>query len=423
MEMQDRTVVVTGGASGIGKATAFLLAREGAIVFVGDVDETGGRAVAAEAAGAGLTVEFLPLDLTQSATIAEFAAAVHRRAPRVGGLVNGAGWDRIQPFLENPPEMWDQLIQINLMGAIRLTRALLPPMVAAQQGKIVNISSDAGRVGSTGETVYAAAKGGLIAFTKSLARELARYHINVNCVCPGPTDTPLFQRQPERMREALTRAIPFRRIAQPQEIADAGIVVSWPCGSRADRRGRTVVGAGARQSKRRTECACEPAIRARAVHQRGVSRQAHRPGMRAAHRPAAPSKLCRLAAMRRHAQPLEQGAALRNDPLNRGEECDGQSCSRLCPEARAPGRSPARNSPGARDLCRRGDRRQQGGAARRGNRPWPGPLCSRKGCAARSDAADRPQNLLPVQRRLLVLDRRGRWRQGGKRRLGLSRAL
>src|SRR5437660_3156068 len=221
MEMQDRIVVVTGGASGIGKATALLLAREGAVVFVGDVDETGGRAVAAEAAGDGLALEFLPLDLAQTATIAEFAAAVHRRAERVDGLVNGAGWDRIQPFLENPPEMWDQLIQINLMGAIRLTRALLPSMVAAQQGKIVNISSDAGRVGSTGETVYAAAKGGLIAFTKSLARELARYHINVNCVCPGPTDTPLFQRQPERMPEALIRAIPFRRIAQPVEIAQA----------------------------------------------------------------------------------------------------------------------------------------------------------------------------------------------------------
>ena len=221
MEMYDRTVVVTGGASGIGKATALLLAREGARVFVGDIDEAGGRAVAEEAAGEGLEIQFLPLDLAQSARVAEFAAAVAARTERLDGLVNGAGWDRIQPFLENPPEMWDELIQINLMGAIRLTRALLPPMVAAQQGKIVNISSDAGRVGSTGETVYAAAKGGLIAFTKSLARELARYHINVNCVCPGPTDTPLFQRQPERMREALTRAIPFRRIAQPQEIAEA----------------------------------------------------------------------------------------------------------------------------------------------------------------------------------------------------------
>jgi 2-hydroxycyclohexanecarboxyl-CoA dehydrogenase len=150
-----------------------------------------------------------------------FASAVHHRAERIDGLVNGAGWDRIEPFLQNPPEMFEQLIQINLLGAIRLTRALLPPMVAAMQGKVVNISSDAGRVGSMGETVYAAAKGGLISFTKSLAREMARYRINVNCVCPGPTDTPLFAAQPERMREALTRAIPFRRIAQPEEIAEA----------------------------------------------------------------------------------------------------------------------------------------------------------------------------------------------------------
>ena len=133
--------------------------------------------------------------------------------------------------MENPPEMWESLIAINLMGAIRLTRAVLPPMVAAQSGKIVNISSDAGRVGSMGETVYAAAKGGLIAFTKSLAREMARHKLNVNCVCPGPTDTPLFRRQPERMQEALTRAIPFRRIAQPEDIAEA---VLFFLGGRSD---------------------------------------------------------------------------------------------------------------------------------------------------------------------------------------------
>ena len=221
MEMQGQTVIVTGGASGIGKATAFLLAREGARVFVGDVDEAGGRAAVAEGAAEKLAIDYLPLDLTDTRSIEVFAAAVHQRTEQVDGLVNGAGWDQIQPFLENPPEMWDRLIAINLMGAVRLTRDVLPPMVAARAGKIVNISSDAGRVGSMGETVYAAAKGGLIAFTKSLARELARYQINVNCVCPGPTDTPLFQRQPERMKEALTRAIPFRRIAQPIEIAQA----------------------------------------------------------------------------------------------------------------------------------------------------------------------------------------------------------
>ena len=221
MEMLGQSVIVTGGASGIGKATALLLAREGARVFVGDVDEVGGQSAAAQALAEKLSVEFLPLDLTDTPTIAAFAAAVLRRCDRIDGLVNGAGWDQIQPFLENPPEMWDRVVAINLMGAVRLTRSVLEPMIAARAGKIVNISSDAGRVGSMGETVYAAAKGGLIAFTKSLARELARYQINVNCVCPGPTDTPLFQRQPDRMKEALTRAIPFRRIAQPIEIAQA----------------------------------------------------------------------------------------------------------------------------------------------------------------------------------------------------------
>ena len=221
MDLQGGTVIVTGGASGIGRARALLLAAEGAKVFIGDIDGEGGRTAAVQGGSDGGAVDYLPLDLTATTSIDDFVAAVHRRAGRVDGLVNAAGWDQIQPFLENPPEMWDRVIAINLMGAIRLTRGVLPPMVEARFGKIVNISSDAGRVGSTGETVYAAAKGGLIAFTKSLARELARYRINVNCVCPGPTDTPLFQRQPERMREALTRAIPFRRIAQPIEIAQA----------------------------------------------------------------------------------------------------------------------------------------------------------------------------------------------------------
>jgi len=231
MEMQGRSVVVTGGASGIGRATSLLLAREGARVVIGDVDAAGGERVATEAAAQGHDAAFISLDLAEPQSVADFAAAALDRTGGIDGLVNGAGWDRIQPFMENPPEMWDELIAINLLGAVRLTRALLPPMIAAQRGKIVNISSDAGRVGSTGETVYAAAKGGLIAFTKSLAREMARYHLNVNCVCPGPTDTPLFQRQPERMREALTRAIPFRRIAQPEDIAEA---VLFFLGGRSD---------------------------------------------------------------------------------------------------------------------------------------------------------------------------------------------
>lgn len=228
MDLANRAAIVTGGASGIGRATALLLARNGARVFVGDVDAIRGQAVAAEAAQDGLAVEFLELELTDPASIAAFADTVHQHVSRVDVLVNGAGWDSTGPFMENPPEIWDRLIAINLLGAVRLSRAVLPPMIAAGQGKIVNIASDAGRVGSAGETVYAAAKGGLIAFTKSLAREMARHRINVNCVCPGPTDTPLFRSLAERLQDALTRAIPFRRIATPEEIAASVMFFAGP---------------------------------------------------------------------------------------------------------------------------------------------------------------------------------------------------
>jgi 2-hydroxycyclohexanecarboxyl-CoA dehydrogenase len=221
MELGGKTIVVTGGASGIGRATAMTLGRAGARIFIGDIDERNGPAAANEGKAAGLKVDFLPLDLADAASVTSFADAVHRQVDRLDVLVNAAGWDRIEPFVENTPEFWERVIGINLMGPIRLTRAFLQPMMTASAGRIVNVSSDAGRVGSMGETVYAAAKGGVIAFTKSLAREMARYRINVNCVCPGPTDTPLFRQQPERMQEALTRAIPFRRIARPEEIADA----------------------------------------------------------------------------------------------------------------------------------------------------------------------------------------------------------
>jgi 2-hydroxycyclohexanecarboxyl-CoA dehydrogenase len=221
MEFKGKTVIITGAASGIGKATAFAAGRAGARVIIGDIDEAKGAAAAAEGSASGFGCDYLKLDLTTPASVDSFATAAQRLAPGIDVLVNAAGWDRIQPFLENPSEMWDTVVAINLMGPIRLTRAILRSMVERGAGKIVNVSSDAGRVGSMGETVYAAAKGGVIAFTKSLAREMARYKINVNCVCPGPTDTPLFHQQPDKMKEALTRAIPFKRIGKPEEVAEA----------------------------------------------------------------------------------------------------------------------------------------------------------------------------------------------------------
>ncbi len=224
MELQNTNVIVTGGASGIGRATALLLAREGANVFVGDIDSAGGKSVEAESSGCAGRIRYFPLDLADTASITSFVGSVNAAAPSIEGLVNAAGFDRVEPFMENDPSLWDRLIAVNLLGPIHLTRQVLTRMVEARYGKIVNISSDAGRVGSMGETVYSATKGGTIAFTKALAREMARYQINVNCVCPGPTNTPLLHSQTSawalRIREGLTKAIPFRRLAEPAEIAE-----------------------------------------------------------------------------------------------------------------------------------------------------------------------------------------------------------
>lgn len=228
MTLNGKTALVTGGASGIGKATVLKLAKAGARVFLADIDEAGGKAAAAEAAKAGLKIDYVKVDLGNAASVEACAAEALSKAGRVDVLVNAAGWDRIQPFVENSTEFMDKVIGINLMGPVRLTKALLPKMMENGGGKVVNVSSDAGRVGSMGETVYAAAKGGIIAFTKSLAREMARFKVNVNCVCPGPTDTPLFHAQPEKLRDALTKAIPFRRIAKPDELAAAILFFAGP---------------------------------------------------------------------------------------------------------------------------------------------------------------------------------------------------
>ena len=219
MRLDGKTALVTGGASGIGRATVLELARCGAHVICADINAERGAEVAREAGGNA--VEFTSVDLANQASARRCAAETLGRHSRVDVLVNAAGWNDIQPFMENKPDYMDRVLAINLGGMLHLTQALLPPMIAANGGKIVNVSSDAGRVGSSGETTYAAAKGGVIAFTKSLAREVARYGINVNCVCPGPTDTPMLQSRPDKLKEAFIRAIPFKRFAKPQEIADA----------------------------------------------------------------------------------------------------------------------------------------------------------------------------------------------------------
>ena len=220
MNFKDKVIVVTGAASGIGRATVEAFAAAGGRVVLTDVAVAQGEAAAAELASAG-DVRFMQLDVTDRASAEALAARIEAELGRLDVLVNAAGWDIIQPFMDNTPEYWAKIVSLNFMGPVQVTRALLPLLFASGAGRIVNVSSDAGRVGSFGETVYAGAKGGVIAFTKSLAREVTRKGVRVNCVCPGPTDTPLFASQSEKMREALTNAIPMKRVAKPSEVADA----------------------------------------------------------------------------------------------------------------------------------------------------------------------------------------------------------
>lgn len=218
MNLDDKIAIVTGAGSGIGRATAIALADVGATVIVTDVNEVGGRETVSEI---GHCARFVPLDVTDRGACAAIATDLLDEHGRVDIVVNAAGWDLIQPFVDNTDDYMDRIVELNLKGPINVCKAMIPALTASGSGRIVNVASDAGRVGSTGETVYAGAKGGVVAFTKSLAREMTRHQIRVNCVCPGPTDTPLFAQQPEKMRTALERAIPMRRVARPSEIADA----------------------------------------------------------------------------------------------------------------------------------------------------------------------------------------------------------
>lgn len=230
MRLPDKVAVVTGAASGIGRAIATALAAEGARVAVLDLDEAGGRETVALIERGGGRASVHRVDVTDVATVDATIDAVAAGAGGLHVLVNCAGWDRPMPFVDTTPDFWDRILAINLRGPIACTRAALRHMIGQESGKIVSIASDAGRVGSTGEAVYSAAKGGLIAFTKTIARETARHHINVNCVCPGPSDTPLFQKEfagpSPRLAESLKRVIPWGRLGVPEDVAPAVVFLA-----------------------------------------------------------------------------------------------------------------------------------------------------------------------------------------------------
>jgi 2-hydroxycyclohexanecarboxyl-CoA dehydrogenase len=224
---EGRTVIVTGGGGGIGGASCRRFAAEGARVAVFDVNLEAAHNVARDIVASAGQAQAFQCDITDRASVDQAVAATIERFGPIDVLVNNAGWDIFCPFTKTEPAQWDKLIAINLIGPLHMHHAVLPGMVARRAGRIVNIASDAARVGSSGEAVYAACKGGLVAFSKTLAREHSRHGITVNVVCPGPTDTALFADykagagNPEKLVEAFTRSIPLGRIGQPDDLPGA----------------------------------------------------------------------------------------------------------------------------------------------------------------------------------------------------------
>jgi 2-hydroxycyclohexanecarboxyl-CoA dehydrogenase len=223
MRLEGKTALVTGGASGIGAATARRLAAEGARVAVADINEDGAREVAAELDGFGCR-----LDVVDAASAREGVAAAVAALGEIDVLVNNAGTDRFSFFVKSDEDLWDFVLGVNLRGVLAVTHAVLPSMQERRAGAIVNVASEAGRVGSQGSAVYSAAKAGVIGFTKAIARESARYRVRCNAVAPGPIETPLLNAAPlvlgeigERLKQGMINATALGRCGEPEEVAAA----------------------------------------------------------------------------------------------------------------------------------------------------------------------------------------------------------
>lgn len=227
MGQNKKSAIVTGGGRGIGRAIALRLARDGNRVAVFDILGDNAEAVKKEIESLGGEALAIPVDLTKCSQIQAAVDEVLKRFGQIDLLVNNAGWDKLEPFLQSEESTWDKVINLNFKAVLYMCRTVLPHMVERGSGKVISIASDAGRVGSMGEAVYAGTKGAIIAFSKSLAREVARNRINVNVVCPGLTETPLLQEirdsseRSNKVIDAVTRAIPLGRVGAPEEIANA----------------------------------------------------------------------------------------------------------------------------------------------------------------------------------------------------------
>jgi len=234
MKLKGKIVLVAGGGRGIGRCIALALAREGADIAVGDLVGENADSVRDEIKALRVNALACKVDLTKRVEVEQMVEKVLSQFGQLDILVNSAGWDKLEPFLESSEETWERILAVNFKSVLYTAKAVLPHMISRGSGKIVNISSDAGRVGSSWEAVYSGAKGAVIAFSKTLAREVARYKINVNVVCPGLTDTPLLAAvrsqspQTEKLIDAVTKATPFRRVAKPEEIAEAVLFFASP---------------------------------------------------------------------------------------------------------------------------------------------------------------------------------------------------
>ena len=234
MKLNGKTALVTGAGRGIGRAIALALATEGAQVAVLDVVKDSAEAVRREIQGLGKKALALAADVTRRAEVERAVADAIAQWGQLDILVNNAGWDKLDPFLESEEETWDRIIAINFKAMLYVCKAALPHMAERGGGRVINIASDAGRVGSMGEAVYAGTKGAIIAFSKTLAREMARHRITVNVVCPGLTETPLLQgirsqsEKSAKVIEAVTRAIPLGRVGQPDDVAGAVVYLASP---------------------------------------------------------------------------------------------------------------------------------------------------------------------------------------------------